>query len=57
MQCLGVELMNKNWVIKGYDQSVNLPAMLMKMIRTQTLDRSTRHTPVNLSQASNSNHT
>ena len=29
--------MHKNWVVKGYDQSVNLPAMLMKMIRTQLL--------------------
>ena len=27
--------MHKNWVLKEYDQSVNLPAMLMKMIRTQ----------------------
>ena len=35
MQCLRVKLMHKNWVWKGYDQSVNLPAMLMKMIRTQ----------------------
>ena len=29
--------MHKNWVRKGYDQSVNLPAMLMKMIHTQKL--------------------
>ena len=35
MQCLRVKLMHKNCVWKGYDQSVNLPAMLMKMIRTQ----------------------
>ena len=38
MQCLrGLKLMHKNWVWKGYDKSVNLPAMLMKMICTQKL--------------------
>ena len=35
MQCLRVKLMHKNWVWKGYDQSVNLHAMSMKMILTQ----------------------
>ena len=29
--------MHKNWVGKKYDQSVNLPVLLMKMIRTQLL--------------------
>ena len=33
----GLKLMHKNWVIKGYDQSMNLPVMLMKNLRTQLL--------------------
>ena len=37
IQCLRVKLMHKNWVWKGYDQSVNLHVPLMKMIHTQLL--------------------
>ena len=47
MQCSRVDLMHKNWVIKGYDQSVTCPADDPQNLETRS---STLRTPGTLSQ-------
>ena len=53
MQCLRVELMHTNWVIKGYDQCVTCLADDPQNLVTRS---STLRTPKTLSQTTNSIH-
>ena len=53
MQCVRVELMHKNWVIKGYDQIVTCLADDLQILKTRS---SMLRTPGILSQENNSIH-
>ena len=53
MQCVKVELMHKNWVIKGCDQSVTCLADDLQTLETRS---SMLRTPGILSQINNSIH-